>query len=424
MFTSGRHGSSGEPTGLAGRDFLLLLAATLGTFSNYAPLLSVAPLWVVQGGGGHGAAGATTGVTMGTTVAAQLCMDWVLRRFSRRGVLGVGALLLGVPAFGYALSSSAPWVLGLSAVRGAGFGMITVAGSALVAELVPAPARGRAVGWYGVAVGLPQVVCLPLGVFVAQNYGFTPVFLATGALGVLAVPLVAAMPSGRRTTGGRAVHGPKRTAVERIGPLAGPWAMMLVSACALGGVTTFLPLALDNPRAAPTALFALSAMVIAGRWTAGVVSDRSGSGRLLVPSLLCCAVGMAGFALATGIKADVATVAVAAAVAYGVGFGALQNETLVVMFRRAGTTSHGTASMAWNMALDAGTGIGAVGVGLGSQSLDVSWAFAAIALLIAVVLPIAWAAARREGTIRRADITTPGRRPEDPHPEISPSRST
>src|SRR5690606_34509228 len=185
---------------LADRDFLLLLAATLGMFANHAPMLSVVPLWAAEGGSAHSGVGTTTAVTMATTVAIQLCMGRLLRRFGPYRLLVVGALLLGVPTFGYPLSTDLGWVLSVSAVRGLGFGIVTVAGSALVADLTTPAQRGRAVGWHGIAVGLPQVVLLPLGVWFAESFGFTAVFLAAGASSALVPLLVAGMR--RRRAGG------------------------------------------------------------------------------------------------------------------------------------------------------------------------------------------------------------------------------
>ena len=389
------------PAGLGGRDFLLLLAATLGSFTNYAVLLSVVPLWSAEGGAGNGGAGATTGVTMATTVASQVCMPWLLRRFHLRVLLSAGAVLLGAPTFAYLLSSSLVWILAVSALRGVGFGMVAVAGSALVAALVPSTHRGRAVGWYGVAVGLPQVVFLPLGVWAARNLGFTGVFVVTAVASLLALPLVAAMTGRQSGRGGPAGAAGRAPGGPRLRPLTGPFTALLATACALGGITTFLPLIFSGA-AAPVVLFVVSATMIAGRWAAGMWSDRSGAGGLLVPGVVACALGMGGLAAATGMGQDGFGVAPAAAVAYGLGFGALQNDTLVVMFRRAGTAGAGTASTAWNFAFDAGTGIGAVAVGWSARGLGMDGAFAATAALIAVIVPVALLDARREAAARRA----------------------
>ncbi|MDB1087599.1 MFS transporter [Streptomyces sp. ACA25] len=418
---SSRSGREAPRTGMAGREFRLLLAATFSSFAGFAPLLSVVPLWAAEGGAGHAGVGAATGVTMGATVAVQLCMGRLLRWLPLRRMLLLGSLLLGVPVFAYALSAGLGWVLTVSAVRGAGFGMVVVAGSALVADLVPVSRRGRAIGLYGIAVGLPSVIFLPLGVWCAERFGFSVVFVAAGVFGALSLPLVAAMSRRRSAPGeaagqsgrggpagaplpaaGHAAPGPHKPAVG-YRALAAPWLLMITAACALGGVTSFLPLALDAPSAAPWALFVLSSGVIAGRWAAGVRSDRMGVvGGLLPVAVAACAAGMAGFAVATEVTTGVTALAVAAALAYGVGFGALQNDTLVVMFHRAGPQGIGRASTAWNMAYDAGTGAGSFAIGLLAHAFGLRGAFLVSAVVIALALPLAWRETPRKQRVRHA----------------------
>jgi MFS family permease len=176
-----------------------------------------------------------------------------------------------------------------------------------------------------------------------------------------------------------------------------PWTVLVTAACALGGVTSFLPLALTEEGVAATALFVLSSTVVAGRWVAGRLSDRLGPGRVQVPSILACAAGVGGFAAAVaGVSPWL--VSTAGAAVYGIGFGALQNDTLVVMFDRAsGPGGSAWASAAWNMAYDAGTGVGAVAVGLLSGVLTVSGAFAVTATAVLLSAAPAWGCRRRPG---------------------------
>ena len=184
---------TGSATGISGTSFRLMLAATAFCFSGYALLLPVVPLWVARGGSGAFGAGATTAVLMATTVATQLTVPWLLARLGHRWVLGLGSALLGLPAPLLALSPDLGPVLVLSAVRGIGFGLATVAGSALVAELVPRAQHGRAAGRYGLAVGLPQLVLLAAGVAMVDWIGFTAVFVAAGVgpvVGALLVPAI------------------------------------------------------------------------------------------------------------------------------------------------------------------------------------------------------------------------------------------
>ena len=83
-------------------------------------------------------------------------------------------------------------VLALSAVRGVGFGILTVAGSAAVAELSDPKTRGKAVGAYGLAIAGPQIVLLPLGSWVAETIDFVPVF-TIGAAPLLGIPAAFAL---------------------------------------------------------------------------------------------------------------------------------------------------------------------------------------------------------------------------------------
>ena len=102
-------------------------------------------------------------------------------------MLVAGLLLLGLPGPAYLVSSDLGWVLALSAVRGVGFGILTVIGSAVVADLVPASRRGAAIGVYGLSVAVPNLLLLPGSVPVVDRWGFGPVFWVA-ALPVLGLP--------------------------------------------------------------------------------------------------------------------------------------------------------------------------------------------------------------------------------------------
>ncbi|MGH3343060.1 MAG: MFS transporter, partial [Carbonactinosporaceae bacterium] len=195
---------------VATRPMALLLLATLGSFTCFHLLLSVVPLYAVAGGAGEVGAGAATAALMLSTVAAQLQVPRLAARVGYRPLLACGMVLLGAPALLLIPSSGLPTVVGVSLARGVGFGAVTVVGSALVAELVPAERRGSGLGLYGVAVGVPSLAVLPLGVWLAQNVGYTPVFVMGATAPLLAL---AAVPG----LGAHRPHAPER----RDGVLAG-----------------------------------------------------------------------------------------------------------------------------------------------------------------------------------------------------------
>jgi predicted MFS family arabinose efflux permease len=387
-----------------GRDFRLLLLATLAIFACFAPLLSVVPLWAASGGAATGGVGATTGVMMAATVAVQLMMPRILRVLTLRQASVLGALLLGAPTWAYLVTPAVGWVLGVSAVRGIGFGIVVVAGSALVAELVPPERRGRGVGAYGVAVGLPQVVLLPAAVWLTEHAGFTAVFVVAGACGVLGAVLMGLTRPGRTAaaTAGPAQAAPSVPAAPvRYRTFARPAVLLLAASCAFGGATAFVPLALDAG-AASVVLLAITAGGTLGRWWAGVRADSEGVGGLLPLGVVACAVGAGGIALAAGALdgAAATATAVVAGTLYGLGFGGVQNDTLVVMFRDAGPGGHGAASTAWNVGYDAGTGLGSTGAGLVAQGVGLAGALGVCALPLVACLPVAVGLRRRLAAAR------------------------
>ncbi|WP_237710404.1 MFS transporter [Saccharopolyspora spinosa] len=126
-----------------------------------------------------------------------------------------------------------------------------------------------------------------------------------------------------------------------------------------------------------------------GRWAAGQLGDRLGQRRVLVPAVLMAGLGTGLLAVAAW---GAAPLALLGAAAFGAGFGAVQNITLVVMFER---TESGAASTAWNIAYDAGQGLGAIGFGALVTLSGYPTTFAVAAILITICLPLATRSRRR-----------------------------
>jgi MFS family permease len=387
--------AGGSP--LLARPFLAVLAATLATFGGYSLLLPVLPLWVASGGAGPALAGSVTGVFMAATVITQLGVPALLRAVGHRTALVLAAVALGAPTALLVLTPS-PWLaMPVSVVRGAGFGVLTVTGAALVSDLVPARVRGRATGIYGLALGVPQLVLLTGGVWAWARLGPTSVLLAGALLPLLALPAMGLLP--RRV----APATPSEDTVPDAGrphllrAAVAPWLVMLVCAASAGGVITVLPLAQPAGPAAG-ALFALTAAQLVGRSISGELGDRLGlGGRVTAPALGVAALG-AGM-VAWGLTGVGTAAVLAGAGLVGLGFGAVQNDTLVTLFARAGPGRSGPASSVWNTAYDAGTGLGATTLSAVLGAAGAPWSFVVAALACVLALGSApWLRPDRTGT--------------------------
>ena len=332
-------------------------------FSGYAALLATAPLWAVHGGATAAGSGLVNGVLLAFTVLAQLAVPRSLARWGTGRVLVAGLLFLGVPAPAYLLSDGLGWLLGLSAVRGLGFGILTVVGSTVVAHLAPARRRGAAIGVYGLAVAVPNLVLLPGSVPVVDRWGFEPIFWVA-ALPVLGVPFAVRLARVLRDAdpGRRAVPDAGfRVGLSALRGIVAPTAVLFSVTMAGGAVLTFAP-QLTGSGTAALVLLIMGVTAALSRWLIGSVADRRGAWPFLAPILVVAAAAMALCAWAVAREHDV--VLIAAAVLLGLGYGALQNLTLVVAFAAVPPERLSAASAGWNIGFDAGTASGAVLAGV------------------------------------------------------------
>jgi predicted MFS family arabinose efflux permease len=315
--------------------------------------------------------------------------------------------------------------------------------------MIPQERRGEGLGLVGIVGGIPALVALPTGVWVAAHWGFRPVFVVTAAAALLALTVVpgypglAARPRGdqarrSRAHGSRAwARGMRARASQGQGPrargmraresrgqgsqgngvfarlrdpgLLRPAGVFSASTLAAGVLVTFLPLAVAGRSAwvATAALFAQPAASTLARWAAGRAGDRRGHTGLLVPGVVLSAAGLAALA-ATGSPVLV----IGGAAAFGVGFGLLQNATLTLMYARVPADGQTAVSAIWNAAYDTGMGVGAIGMGLIAGYTGYSGVFLLTGLLtLTALLPAARErftarASERDGARTREQVNT------------------
>jgi len=371
-----------EQETLLTRPVILLALIAFATLFGFQLLLSVIPLYADGAGGGSSGAGLTTAAFMLSTVFAQVQMPRVLDRFGYRAVLAVGLLFLGLPAFFYAAAQMMAAILAVTLLRGVGFGIATVLFAALMVELTPPGRRGEALGLLGVAIALPAIFCNALGLWLMERFGYGTVFLLGAIaplLGIVAILGIRVVPTSGRERAGRTAG---FFAGLRRGPLLRVFLVFAATTTAAGVIVTFLPLAVTPGTglfSAAGALLVVGVASAAGRWWAGRFGDRRDPRILLPPGLLAAALGMVS--LPWG-----GTFLVVGAALFGVGFGLLQNTTLVLMMGRVSESEYGLGSTLWNVAFDAGTGLGAFLFGFVIAAVGFSWAFLLCAGLVASAL--------------------------------------
>ncbi len=383
-----------------------LLWTTGLAFAGFAVLLPVAPMHVVALGGDTFLAGLVNAVLMAATILTQLVVERVRARIGWSAVLVLGCLSLGVPAL-VELLASEPWhVVALAAVRGVGFGIITVSGSSAIAALFPPERRGRAVGAYGLAVAASQLLLTPAAPWIAETAGY-PTALLIAAIPVAAVPFavsagaaiarhsrdVPPAPARVADSAPAETRAEERRALARIVP---PIVALTAVTCSGGAIMTFAPQFVPGAVLTLVALLVFTAAAAVARWITGGLADRFGAQTFIVPALGVAVVGLVGIAVSVADVAGVAAPAllVMGALLVGTSFGTMQNVTLVRAFELAGEHAKGTASTAWNVAFDAGTGIGSLAIGALATGTSFAFSFVLLAgvcfLVGAVLLAASW----------------------------------
>jgi predicted MFS family arabinose efflux permease len=363
-----------------------LFAVTVLGFLSYSLLLSALPAHAAGLGAGLTAAGSITTVLLVATVLAQAAVPALVARLGTGPVLAGGLVALGLPSPLYLLADDVRWFAAVSVVRGVGFAVLTVLGSTIAAQAVPAERRGESIGIYGLGISVPTLAAVPGGTALALA-GYFPAVAVLAAAPVLGL---AFLPGLLRHLGRPGEPGQRTASRAAVRAAVAPSLVLLVVTLAGGGLVTFLPIERPDGTIAAVALLLFGVSTALFRWGAGVLVDRVGAAVLLPGTL---AGGVAGMLLvALGLRTDGAagTAEVLVGVlALGVAYGAVQNLTLVLALTRAGEGGTTTVSAVWNACYDSGTAIGALAVGAVAAEVGLPASYVLVAVLLALALPLA-----------------------------------
>ena len=377
------------------RGLVPTLIAVAAAFGAWSLLLPVVPTAVLDAGGSEALAGGSTGAFMAATVLTQVFVPRLLRRFGYRAVIACASLLLGVPALGYALGMDPAIVLTVSVIRGVGFGALSVAEAAIITELVPLRLLGRTTGIFGLSVGFSQMVALPSGLALAELVGYVPVYALATAIGLVGLAVCVRIPAIPKADPNTADLTSVRVPLWRL--VAVPMLALTLVTTAYGAVTNFLPVSVRDLDPAAGAAFGgvllavLNFAAMISRYYAGIVLDRRGiPGTVLIPFQIYAAAGILLIAVVLWQEASVWWLVVAAFL-YGAGFGAVQNESLTLLFYRLPKSKASEASAMWNISFDGGTGVGSTvyGMMLASMTMAPMFGVAGAVVSVGVVITVA-----------------------------------
>ena len=342
-------------------------------------------------------------------VVGALGLTAATTRLPRKPVL-MGLLVLFIA--GNAISALAPTYELMMTGRviaalchGAFFGIGSVVAAGLVA---PEKAAGAiAIMFTGLTAA--NVLGVPFGTFLGQEFGWRSTFWAISAIGVLALFGIAVLVPNLRTDGPAPSLRRELTAFRS----RQVWLSLAVTVLGFGGMFgafTYIAYTLTDvsgfpSSAVPWLLVLFGAGLVVGNWVGGRLADRSIDGTLLgfIAALLVV------LTLFAWLAASPAATIVLLTLMGAFGFGtvpALQSRVMRYA-EQAPTLASGANIAAFNLGNALGAWAGGVTIAAGLGYTSPIWVGAIITAAALLVMVVAWATARRTPSADRADAPAP-----------------
>jgi predicted MFS family arabinose efflux permease len=231
-------------------------------------------------------------------------------------------------------------------------GVAIVVAVTLVAEFAAPQRRGRAIGYFGLALTAPGIALPPIGVSLLAA-GRADVAAEIACFSGLAGALLALRLRGR-TIPTPNVATNLFVTLSRSHLLLLFGGFVLVSS-SFGGIVTYVPLALPPEGLGSAAAFLLvsGAARAVSRWLSGVLGDHQPARLILMSGIGLAGVGVICLALHGGPP-----LVLIAATAFGTGFGAVQTGAYLAMMERGSNSNWSAISALWNCGIDFGAALG------------------------------------------------------------------
>ncbi|HEY7909899.1 MAG TPA: MFS transporter [Thermomicrobiales bacterium] len=361
--------------------YVLALLSALLFFSAFYLALAALPKYLKdQLGTGTGEIGLVLGLFAVTAIAPRPFIGRLVNGGITLAPMLICAVIFMLANLFYAGATTIPLLIAVRLFHGGGMAGYTTAAPSLVATITPAPRRGEAMAYWGVANTLALAACPALGLALAGRWGYPACFGVAAVVGAAAVFVTALLRPRNRPTA--------RPPLPPPGPLLEARVLLPALACFVmmlgyGVIITFIIILADERHIAGSGFFftIYAAGLLVARAIAGRLSDRYGRWIVAVPGIACLAISLVVAALAYGLP----LLAVAALLA-GAGFGAAQPALLALTVDLVPHDRRGSAVATYYVAHESGIATGSIALGWVAQAITTGGMFAltGAALLVAI----------------------------------------
>jgi len=375
--------------GIFTREFNLVSASYFALFTSFYFMLPTMPIFVQSVGGQDWQIGVVMATFTATSIALRPLIGREADRHGRKGILLAGLVAFTVSTVLYNYSSSLPLLVPLRALHGAAWAATTTALSALAADVSPINRRGEALGYFGMFANFAMAFSPALGMAMLDAGGFKTLFLSACGIALFSLLFASQIrESERPSLRGSDVSG--KTLSRNV---ISPTLVILLNTFSYGSIITYLPLYAQKQSIPNIGLFftVYAISVIMVRPVAGRLSDRYGRGAVIMPGVISVVVGLLTISLPYQLP-----MLLAAAVIYGLGFGAAYPTLMALAVDLVSTDERGAAVGTFMSGFDLGIALGSAVSGLILQLTDFTTTFLSAGLVSSISIPLVFLLFLRE----------------------------
>jgi MFS family permease len=363
--------------------FVLVISANLANALGAYMATAILPVYVVSLGRSEFQAGLVTGMLAFTALVLRPLVGWLVDAWRRRPMVLIGTGCYTVASLMYAAFASLPLMLISRVIHGYGLSNYSTASSAFLADIAPRRRRAEAMGYYSVAMDIGMLAGPALAFFLVKYTGLQHIFLLIAALSCIAFLISIPVREARPPRLGPAPPWQLRTGIVSKAALPAAW-MAFCLGMGVGPVTAFIAIfarhrGVDNPGLYFT-IQAIALMV--SRTFSGRLADRRGPVFVIMPGLICMAVGLLLLPFAHSLLHLMLSAAF-----IGLGFGSSQPATMAWAVDHVSPDQRGMAVSTYFLGYDSGISMGSFIPGAIATKFGFSaaWVFSAICVLCGLI---------------------------------------
>lgn len=363
------------------KDFTLLWIANFLMAAGFYFLLPTMPVYAIKVmGANESQVGFVIGVYTLSAVAIRPFGGYALDSVGRRKVflwsLALFALFMG----SYYFATNLVFLLLLRLLHGFCWGVTTVGGSTIAADILPPQRRGEGIGYFGLTMTLAMALGPVIGLqLMGETNQYGRLFFTAMGLVVLAFIIAnfiryPQLPLTRRSISWDAFIEKKVLPVSTV---------MFFSALVYGGIVSFITLFSKEIgiKNGGTFFLAYAAALSLVRPTSGKLLDRRGPAPVITVGFLCTAAGFILLSLSREL-----TGFLAAAVIIGAGNGMVWPSIQTMVINMVKPQRRGVANSTYFSALDLGIGLGSIFLGWLANRTSIGTMYFVSALILFVPL--------------------------------------